>query len=84
MLIGKLHGELGYVTLAEPLALKILWILSILFVLKQKTGPDHVDIITFYNEIFIPAVKPLLVELAPGGSEQGTSHTSEAKNNADG
>lgn len=65
-------------------ALKILWILSISFVLKQKTGPDHVDIITFYNEIFIPAVKPLLVELAPGGSEQGTSHASEAKNNADG
>ncbi|KAG6429304.1 hypothetical protein SASPL_107353 [Salvia splendens] len=49
-----------------------------------KTGPDHVDIITFYNEIFIPVVKPLLVELAPGGSEQGSSHASEAKNNIDG
>ncbi|KAH6771101.1 retinoblastoma-related 1 [Perilla frutescens var. hirtella] len=49
-----------------------------------KTGPDHVDIITFYNEIFIPAVKPLLVELAPGGSEQSSSHASDAKNNIDG
>lgn len=49
-----------------------------------KTGPDHVDIITFYNEIFVPAVKPLLVELAPGGSEQDSSHASEAKNNIDG
>ncbi|KAG6426675.1 hypothetical protein SASPL_110902 [Salvia splendens] len=49
-----------------------------------RTGHDHVDIITFYNEIFIPVVKPLLVELAPGGSEQGSSHASEAKNNIDG
>ncbi|XP_072980784.1 retinoblastoma-related protein-like [Typha angustifolia] len=31
------------------------------------TGVDHVDIITFYNEIFIPTVKPLLVGLAPAG-----------------
>lgn len=84
MLIGKHCGELGYVNFGQTRALKILWILSILFVLKQKTGSDHVDIITFYNEIFIPAVKPLLVELAPGGSEQGTSHGSEAKSNADG
>lgn len=52
--------------------------------MKQKTGPDHVDIITFYNEIFVPAVKPLLVELAPGGSEQGSSHASDAKSNIDG
>ncbi|KAI4382943.1 hypothetical protein MLD38_008835 [Melastoma candidum] len=28
-----------------------------------KSGHDHVDIITFYNEMFIPSVKPLLVEL---------------------
>ncbi|CAD6245819.1 unnamed protein product [Miscanthus lutarioriparius] len=33
-----------------------------------KTGEDHVDIITFYNEVFIPAVKPLLVEVGPGAS----------------
>jgi hypothetical protein len=24
---------------------------------------EHVDIITFYNEVFVPSVKPLLVEL---------------------
>ncbi|BAT06468.1 retinoblastoma-related protein 1 [Oryza sativa Japonica Group] len=33
-----------------------------------KTGEDHVDIITFYNEVFIPTVKPLLVELGSGTS----------------
>ncbi|KAJ1269396.1 hypothetical protein BS78_07G208400 [Paspalum vaginatum] len=33
-----------------------------------KIGEDHVDIITFYNEVFIPAVKPLLVEVGPGAS----------------
>ncbi|KAI4302480.1 hypothetical protein MLD38_038218 [Melastoma candidum] len=33
-----------------------------------KSGHDHVDIITFYNEMFIPSVKPLLVELGPGRS----------------
>ncbi|XP_011086897.2 retinoblastoma-related protein isoform X2 [Sesamum indicum] len=49
-----------------------------------KSGPDHVDIITFYNEIFVPAVKPLLVELAPGGSAQSSSHGPEARNNCDG
>ncbi|KAL8138094.1 hypothetical protein V2J09_004095 [Rumex salicifolius] len=32
-----------------------------------RTGQDHVDIITFYNEIFVPSVKPLLVELGPVG-----------------
>uniref|UniRef100_A0A453RNL1 Retinoblastoma-associated protein B-box domain-containing protein n=1 Tax=Aegilops tauschii subsp. strangulata TaxID=200361 RepID=A0A453RNL1_AEGTS len=30
-----------------------------------KIGEDHVDIITFYNEVFIPTVKPLLVDLGP-------------------
>ncbi|KAK4486358.1 hypothetical protein RD792_009030, partial [Penstemon davidsonii] len=50
----------------------------------QKSGPDHVDIITFYNEIFVPAVKPLLVELAPGGSAQISNRGSEARNNNDG
>uniref|UniRef100_A0A0D9XA92 Retinoblastoma-related protein 1 n=1 Tax=Leersia perrieri TaxID=77586 RepID=A0A0D9XA92_9ORYZ len=33
-----------------------------------KTGEEHVDIITFYNEVFIPTVKPLLVELGSGAS----------------
>ncbi|XP_029122241.1 retinoblastoma-related protein isoform X2 [Elaeis guineensis] len=39
---------------------------------------EHVDIITFYNEIFIPTVKPLLMELAPAGD------VTEDKNNANG
>ncbi|KAG8048109.1 hypothetical protein GUJ93_ZPchr0008g13043 [Zizania palustris] len=33
-----------------------------------KTGEEHVDIITFYNEVFIPTVKPLLVELGSDAS----------------
>ncbi|KAL6562716.1 Retinoblastoma-related protein 1 [Orobanche gracilis] len=48
-----------------------------------KNGPDHIDIITFYNEIFVPAVKPLLVELAPSGSAEG-SHTPAASSKVDG
>ncbi|XAR58140.1 hypothetical protein NMG60_11026538 [Bertholletia excelsa] len=50
---------------------------------QGKTGQEHVDIITFYNEIFIPAVKPLLVELAPVGTAQKSDQNS-ATNNANG
>lgn len=50
-------------------------------VLKQKTGKDHIDIITFYNELFIPIVKPLLVELAPAGNAKKSNQVSEATNN---
>ncbi|XP_009774792.1 retinoblastoma-related protein 1 isoform X3 [Nicotiana sylvestris] len=39
-----------------------------------RTGADHVDIITFYNEMFIPSVKPLLVELAPAGNAEKNNH----------
>ncbi|XP_022746054.1 retinoblastoma-related protein-like isoform X2 [Durio zibethinus] len=49
-----------------------------------RTGQDHVDIISFYNEIFIPAVKPLLVELGPAGTTSRTSLSPEANNNNDG
>lgn len=35
------------------------------------------NIITFYNQIFIPSVKPLLVELVPAGV------AAEDKNHAD-
>ncbi|XP_073305518.1 retinoblastoma-related protein-like [Primulina huaijiensis] len=52
--------------------------------LNGKSGPDHIDIITFYNEIFIPAVKPLLVEFASTGSAQSSSCAQEARNNNDG
>ncbi|KAL7197215.1 hypothetical protein ACSBR1_037102 [Camellia fascicularis] len=48
-----------------------------------KTGQEHVDIITFYNEIFIPAVKPLLVELAPVGTAQ-KNRNSETNDGTDG
>ncbi|KAF2286522.1 hypothetical protein GH714_017504 [Hevea brasiliensis] len=37
-----------------------------------RTGQDHVDIITFYNEIFIPAAKPLLVEVGSAGTTKTT------------
>nr|DAD30372.1 TPA_asm: hypothetical protein HUJ06_009223 [Nelumbo nucifera] len=49
-----------------------------------KTGQEHVDIITFYNEVFIPNVKPLLVELGPAGAIPRTNRVPEANNNADG
>ncbi|KAF3781853.1 Retinoblastoma-related protein [Nymphaea thermarum] len=48
-----------------------------------KTGQDHVDIITFYNELFVPAVKPLLVELGPAGTPTKTARASE-ENKTDG
>ncbi|CAH8359941.1 unnamed protein product [Eruca vesicaria subsp. sativa] len=47
---------------------------------QGRVGPDHVDIITFYNEIFIPAVKPLLVEIIPVKSDQAM----EANNKPEG
>ncbi|XP_010237681.1 retinoblastoma-related protein 2 isoform X2 [Brachypodium distachyon] len=31
-------------------------------------GSRHVDIIVFYNEVFVPAVKPFLVDLIPSGA----------------
>ncbi|XP_059633401.1 retinoblastoma-related protein-like [Cornus florida] len=49
-----------------------------------KTGQEHVDIITFYNEIFIPAVKPLLMDLAPSGTAQKPNRIPEANSNTDG
>ncbi|XP_054811120.1 retinoblastoma-related protein [Prosopis cineraria] len=49
-----------------------------------RTGQEHVDIITFYNEIFIPSVKALLVELGPGGTTTKANRIPEANNNSDG
>ncbi|KAJ0560227.1 Retinoblastoma-related protein [Helianthus annuus] len=50
-----------------------------------KTGQNDVDIIMFYNEIFIPAVKPLLVELAPSaGVAKTTNQVSETNNHDEG
>ncbi|KAL5570586.1 hypothetical protein UlMin_027161 [Ulmus minor] len=44
---------------------------------------DHVDIIAFYNEVFIPAVKPLLVELRPAGTNTKVNRVPEVNNNND-
>ncbi|XP_044512359.1 retinoblastoma-related protein-like isoform X2 [Mangifera indica] len=49
-----------------------------------RTEPDHVDVITFYNKIFVPAVKPLLVELGPAGAKTRTNQASEVNHNNDG
>ncbi|XP_043724605.1 retinoblastoma-related protein isoform X1 [Telopea speciosissima] len=49
-----------------------------------KMEQEHVDIITFYNEVFIPAVKPLLVELGPAGATPKANRVPEVNNNADG
>lgn len=49
---------------------------------KQKSGQDHVDVITFYNEIFIPSVKPLLVELGPATANFRTINDPEGKNSS--
>ncbi|CAL5354883.1 unnamed protein product [Camellia sinensis] len=46
-------------------------------------GQEHVDIITFYNKIFVAAVKPLLAELAPVGTAQ-KNQNSETNNGTDG
>ncbi|XP_062174751.1 retinoblastoma-related protein isoform X2 [Alnus glutinosa] len=45
-----------------------------------RTAQEHVDIITFYNSIFIPAVKPLLVELGPAGTTAKTNRVPEVSN----
>lgn len=49
-----------------------------------RSEQDHVDIITFYNKIFVPAVKPLLVELGPAGTAMKTNRVSEVNHNNDG
>ncbi|KAA0034774.1 hypothetical protein IC582_022652 [Cucumis melo] len=48
-----------------------------------RSGQDHVDIITFYNEIFIPSVKPLLVEIGPAGSTMKTDRVPQVNNDSD-
>lgn len=50
----------------------------------QRTVQDHVDIITFYNEIFIPLVKPLLVEVASAGTSTKANHVPDVNNNKEG
>ncbi|WCJ39170.1 Retinoblastoma-related protein [Euphorbia peplus] len=51
---------------------------------NARTGQDHVDIITFYNEIFVPAAKSLLVEVGSAGTITKTTQVPEVINYKDG
>ncbi|KAL1204764.1 Retinoblastoma-related protein 1 [Cardamine amara subsp. amara] len=64
----------------KPLVFRSVFVDSVECRRQGRIGPDHVDIITFYNEVFIPAVKPLLVELGPVRSDQAV----EANNKPEG
>ncbi|KAL0676062.1 hypothetical protein Bca4012_004043 [Brassica carinata] len=46
----------------------------------KRVGPDHVNIITFYNDVFVPAAKTLLVEIVPVKNDQDA----EANNKPEG
>ncbi|KAK9912658.1 hypothetical protein M0R45_036510 [Rubus argutus] len=48
-----------------------------------RPGQEHVDIIRFYNEVFIPSVKTLLVELGPAVTTTNANVVPEANNNND-
>ncbi|KAK8536004.1 hypothetical protein V6N12_012666 [Hibiscus sabdariffa] len=47
---------------------------------KGRSGQDNIDIIAFYNEIFIPSVKPLLGDLGAAGTTTRKSRVAEANN----
>ncbi|XP_013628358.1 PREDICTED: retinoblastoma-related protein 1-like isoform X1 [Brassica oleracea var. oleracea] len=47
---------------------------------QGRVGPDHVNIITFYNDVFVPAAKTLLVEVVPVKNDQDV----EANNKPEG
>lgn len=51
---------------------------------RGKIAQEHVDIIAFYNEVFVPVVKPLLVELAPLGTAEKSKRYSETNGKTDG
>ncbi|RZC59567.1 hypothetical protein C5167_006865 [Papaver somniferum] len=48
-----------------------------------KPGQEHVDIITFYNEVFVPAVKPLLMEIGPASASLNTHRIPETNSSTD-
>lgn len=64
----------------KPLVFRSVYVDALQCRRQGRIGPDHVDIITFYNEIFIPAVKPLLVELGPVRNDRAV----EANNKPEG
>ncbi|RID71469.1 hypothetical protein BRARA_C03406 [Brassica rapa] len=47
---------------------------------QGRVGPDYVNIITFYNDVFVPAAKTLLVEIVPVKNDQDV----EANNKPEG
>ncbi|KAL0905417.1 hypothetical protein M5K25_023837 [Dendrobium thyrsiflorum] len=49
---------------------------------NTKNGHEHIDIITFYNAVFIPSVKPLLVELGSSKVENSNSLAQDKCNNS--
>ncbi|KAF6134022.1 hypothetical protein GIB67_038313 [Kingdonia uniflora] len=51
---------------------------------RSKSGQEHVDIIVYYNEFFIPSVKPLLVDLGSVVTIVNTKQSPEIKNMSDG
>ncbi|CAN1813540.1 Retinoblastoma-related protein [Linum perenne] len=51
---------------------------------NARTGQDHVDIITFYNEVFIPVAKTQLVSIGSGGTITKANQSSEVIHNKDG
>ncbi|BFG41419.1 hypothetical protein CerSpe_276940 [Prunus speciosa] len=48
-----------------------------------RPAQEHIEIIPFYNEIFIPSVKSLLVEVGPGPTTTRASVVPEANNDND-
>ncbi|KAL0787749.1 hypothetical protein Bca101_003995 [Brassica carinata] len=55
-------------------------ILCCFYGVAKRVGPDHVNIITFYNDVFVPAAKTLLVEVVPVKNDQDV----EANNKPEG
>ncbi|KAK9161121.1 hypothetical protein Syun_007462 [Stephania yunnanensis] len=51
---------------------------------SSRHNVEHVDIITFYNDVFIPIVKPLLVNLGAGGASPKPNRLPESSNHPDG
>ncbi|RZC59504.1 hypothetical protein C5167_006801 [Papaver somniferum] len=49
-----------------------------------KTGQEHVDIISFYNEIFVPSVKSLLVAVHSASATSKAKQLPEPNHNIDG
>ncbi|CAN1344804.1 Retinoblastoma-related protein [Linum perenne] len=52
-------------------------LLCCLYGIAKRTGQDHVDIITFYNEVFIPVAKTQLVSIGSGGTITKANQSSE-------